>query len=182
MRRFPVAVAIVVLMALGACGDKDDESSSDSSSSSGASTDESKAFEPCTAVTDDEVAQIMGHAVTKKEDPGGGCTWGNEDDPRLASLSLSVTPADQGGGIESSKVGTRSVLNGEAADTPGLGDAAYLVVGTGKEFAKEQVQAQGVIESGGQLVTVGITQLGGAAESEVQSQAGAAMALVASKF
>ncbi|MCW2831037.1 MAG: hypothetical protein JWP31_1729 [Aeromicrobium sp.] len=74
------------------------------------------------------------------------------------------------------------MLNGEPEDVPGVGDAAFLVVGTGKEFAKESVQAQGLVESGGQLFTVGITQLGEAPEAEVKTQATAGMKLVGSKL
>lgn len=192
MRRITAAAAIVLLTTLGACGGSDDTapSSSDGASSSetsdetaGQEEDAGPAFDPCTGITPAEVEQVLGYAVIKEEVPGGGCSWGNEEDPRLASFSVTAgTDADLGGGIESAKAGTQAVLFGDAQDLPGLGDAAFLVVGKGKAFAKDSFQAQGVIESGGLVYTVGITQLGGATEAEVQTQASSGMELVASKL
>ncbi|MDX6278489.1 MAG: hypothetical protein QOJ72_2617 [Nocardioidaceae bacterium] len=187
MRRHIAVSAVLMVCALGACGDKDSSGSSEptgakTTGSSDSGGKDTAAFDPCTKISEAEIKTILGYDVVKKETPGGGCSWGNEADPRLASLSVTEgTPADQGGGIESAKVGTQSVLNGDPQDLPGLGDAAFLIVGKGKAFAKDSFQAQGVIEANGQLITVGITQLGGASEAEVQKQAAAGMNLVGSK-
>jgi uncharacterized protein DUF3558 len=187
MRRGIAVSAVLMVCVLGACGDKDPSSSSapagtKTTGSSDSGNKDAAAFDPCTKISDEEIKTILGYDVVKEETPGGGCSWGNEANPRLASLSVTEgTPAEQGGGIESAKAGTQSVLNGDPQDLPGLGDAAFLIVGKGKAFAKDSFQAQGVIEANGQLITVGITQLGGADEAEVQKQATAGMTLVGSK-
>ncbi|GAA3519048.1 hypothetical protein GCM10022234_13220 [Aeromicrobium panaciterrae] len=185
MRRTLAATSVLLMCALGACSSGSGGSDEPAADKPDTSSESSAAFDPCTVITPAEAEAVLGHPVTVEETPGGGCTWGNEDDPRLASLSVGEgTPADGTGGIEGSKTGTTSVLDGEAQDLPGLGDGAYLVLGPLKGGGGESIQAQGAILSGDQLVVVGITQLGGAAVTEdaVRAQAEAGMKLVASKL
>ena len=68
------------------------------------------------------------------------------------------------------------MLDGEANDITDLGDGAFVVLGPLKGGGGESIQAQGAILVGDQLITVGITQLGGAAVTEdaVAAQAEAA--------
>ncbi|MEJ7635393.1 DUF3558 family protein [Aeromicrobium sp.] len=187
MRRSIVTLIVGLVCTLGACGGGGDESDSGSTSDSSSSSskddaDSGESFDPCSVITAAEAEKVLGYPVIQEEDPAGGCSWRNEDDPRKATFSVTKgMPADQGGGIESAKAGTQSVLEGEPQEVPGVGDTSFLVVGKGKSFAKEAFQAQGVIEAGGQLITVGITQLGEASEDEVTEQATAGMKLVGSK-
>lgn len=184
MRKTLASGVVLLMCALGACssGGSDPGSGSEPASDGG---DKSAAFDPCKVITPAEAEAVLGYPVVVEETPGGGCSWGNEEDPRLASLSVGEgTPADGTGGLEGSKSGTTSVLDGEAEDVSGLGDGAYLVLGPLKGGGGESIQAQGAILAGDQLIVVGITQLGGAAitEDAVKAQIDAGMKLVASKL
>lgn len=185
MRKSLASGAVLLVLALSACssgsGGSDDAPSGDKSD---AGKDSAATFDPCKAITTAEAEAVLGYPVVVSETPGGGCSWGNEEDPRLASLSVGAGMEDAGGGIEASKAGTTAVLDGEAQDVPGLGDGAYLVLGPLKGGGGESIQAQGAILDGNQLIVVGITQLGGAAVTEdaVAAQAEAGMKLVGSKL
>jgi hypothetical protein len=186
MRKSLVTGVVLLMCALGACssgsGGSDDAPSSDKPDSS---KDTAAAFDPCKVITPAEAEAVLGYPVTVEETPGGGCSWGSEDDPRLASLSVSVQgDADVNGGIEAAKSGTTAVLDGEAHDITDLGDGAFVVLGPLKGGGGESIQAQGAILDGDQIITVGITQLGGAAVTEdaVAAQAEAGMKLVGSKL
>ena len=186
MRRGIAVCAVLIVGALGACGGG---SGGSDGSASGTEPDTSKesaaAFDPCKVITPAEAEAVLGYPVVVEETPGGGCSWGSEDDPRLASLSVGEgTPADGTGGLEGSKTGTTSVLDGEAHDITDLADGAYVVLGPLKGGGGESIQAQGAILDGDQIIVVGITQLGGAAVTEdaVAAQAEAGMKLVGSKL
>ena len=182
MRKSLAAGAVLLMCALSACGGgsggSDAATSADKPSSG---KDTAASFDPCKDISAAEAEAVLGFPVTVKEVPGGGCSWGSEENPRLASLSVGEAQ-ESGGGIESSKVGTQSQLEGEPQDVAGVGDAAYVVVGKGKQFATTQFQAQGAIETNGKLILVGITQLGDSPEDEVRAQAEAGLKLVGSKL
>ncbi|MDR7085681.1 hypothetical protein J2X11_000520 [Aeromicrobium panaciterrae] len=186
MRKTLAAGAVLLMCALSACGGSDgggsDASTGDKPDTSGETT---AVFDACKSITPAEAEAVLGYPVTVEETPGGGCSWGSEEDPRLASLSVSAAgEADVNGGLEAAKAGTTAVLDGEAEDVPGLGDGAFLVIGPLKGGGGESIQAQGSILSGTQLITVGITQLGGAAVTAdaVKAQADAGLKLVGSKL
>lgn len=181
MRKTLAAGAVLLMCVLSACSSGSGGSDDSAGDKPDTSKDSSASFDPCKDITAAEAEAVLGFPVTVKEVPGGGCSWGSEENPRLASLSVGEA-LESGGGIESSKVGTQSQLEGEPQDVSGVGDAAYLVVGKGKLFAETQFQAQGAIETDGKLILVGITQLGDSPEAEVQSQAEAGMKLVGSKL
>lgn len=185
MRKALAASAVLLMCVLSACsgsGGSDEAPNGDKPDTNGESA---AAFDPCKAVTPAEVEAVLGYPVVVSETPGGGCSWGNEEDPRLASLSVSASgEADVNGGLEAAKSGTTAVLDGEAEDVSGLGDGAFLVIGPLKGGGGESIQAQGSILTGTQLITIGITQLGGAAVTAdaVKAQAQAGMKLVGSKL
>ncbi len=185
MRKTLAASAVLLMCVLGACssgsGGSDEAPAGDKPDTSGESA---AVFDSCKAITTAEAEAVLGYPVVAKE-TGYGCSWGNEEDPRLASLSVTAQGgADVNGGLEAAKAGTTAVLDGEPEDISGLGDGAFLVLGPLKGGGGESIQAQGSILSGTQLITVGITQLGGAAVTEdaVKAQADAAMKLVGSKL
>lgn len=184
MRRTLAATSVLLMCALSACssGSGSDGPAADKPDTSSKSA---AAFDPCKEITVAEAEAVLGYPVTVEETPGGGCSWGSEDDPRLASLSVSVQgDADVNGGIEAAKAGTTAVLDGAAHDITDLGDGAFVVLGPMKGGGGESIQAQGGILSGDQIIVVGITQLGGAAVTEdaVAAQAEAGMKLVGSKL
>ncbi|MCW2831038.1 MAG: hypothetical protein JWP31_1730 [Aeromicrobium sp.] len=99
MRRATPVIAIVLLSVLGACGGSDGSTSDDGGSSGGTTSDTKSShdtgtkpaatdFDPCTDITTAEVAEILGYDVVQTELPAGGCSWGNEEDPRRASFSV----------------------------------------------------------------------------------------------
>lgn len=186
MRKSLAAGAVLMMCALSACSSGDGGSDAASPAGEPGSSNESAAsFDPCKAITPAEAEEVLGYPVVVSETPGGGCSWGSEDDPRLASLAVGEgTPADGTGGLEGSKTGTTAVIDGDAEDVSGLGDGAFLVLGPLKGGGGESIQAQGTILDGDQLIVVGITQLGGAAVTEdaVRAQAEAGMQLVGSKL
>lgn len=186
MRKALAASAVLLMCVLSACssgsGGSDEAPAGDKPDSS---SESAAAFDSCKAITAAEAEAVLGYPVVVEETPGGGCSWGSEEDPRLASLSVTASgEADVNGGLEAAKSGTTAVLDGEAEDVAGLGDGAFLVIGPLKGGGGESIQAQGSILSGTQLITVGITQLGGAAVTAdaVKAQADAAMKLVGSKL
>ena len=185
MRRTLAATSVLLICVLGACsgsGGSDDTASGDKADSS---KDSAASFDACKAITPAEAEAVLGYPVVVTETPGGGCSWGSEENPRLASLSVGAgTPAEGTGGIDGAKAGTTAVLDGDAQDVAGVGDGAFLVLGPLKGGGGESIQAQGAILDGDQLIVVGITQLGGAAVTEdaVKTQAEAGLKLVGSKL
>lgn len=186
MRKALAASAVMLMCVLSACGGSDGGGSdAPAGDKPDSSKDSASSFDPCKDITVEEAEAALGYPVVVSETPGGGCSWGSEEDPRLASLSVSVQgDADVNGGLEGSKAGTTAVLDGEANDITDLGDGAYVVLGPLRGGGGESIQAQGAILVGDQLITVGITQLGGAAVTEdaVAAQAEAGMKLVGSKL
>jgi hypothetical protein len=91
-------------------------------------------------------------------------------------------PWARGGGIESSEVGSKAMIDGAAQALPGVGDAAYVVVGKGKVMAKTQQQAQGAVQRKGQFVGVTIAQLSDASAEKVSQAAIDTLKLVAGKI
>ena len=185
MRKALAASAVLLMCVLSACssgsGGSDEAPAGDKPDSS---KDSASSFDPCKDITAAEAEAALGYPVVVTE-VAYGCSWGNEENPRLASLSVTIQgDADVNGGLEGSKSGTTAVLDGEANDITDLGDGAYVVLGPLKGGGGESIQAQGAILVGDQLITVGITQLGGAAVTEdaVAAQAEAGMKLVGSKL
>ncbi|MEO6606357.1 MAG: DUF3558 family protein [Aeromicrobium sp.] len=186
MRKSLATGAVLLMCALGACssgsGGSDDAPSGDKPDSS---KDSAAVFDPCKEISLDEAKAVLGYDVVMTEGPGSGCTWGNEENPRLASFSVNTTgDADVNGGIEGAKSGTTALIDGEPTDITGLADGAFVVFGPLKGGGGESIQAQGAILDGDQLIFVGITQLGGAdvTQDEVAAQAEAGMKLVGSKL
>jgi hypothetical protein len=148
-----------------------------------AAPEASALFLPCKAITAAEIGAIVGYAVTSKEVPGGGCSFDPVDDPRGISVAIADGVAvGTGGGIESSEVGSKAMIDGAAQALPGVGDAAYVVVGKGKVMAKTQQQAQGAVQRKGQFVGVTIAQLSDASAEKVSQAAIDTLKLVAGKI
>lgn len=137
------------------------------------------AFNACTGLTLEEVGAVLGGPVTTRE--GGGCLY-NQEDPRAPSVSITNgVPAGKGGGIESSKAGAESVIDGTAEMLSGIGDAAYVVVGKGKIIPTESIQGAGAVVVKGQLIDVAFTQGQGLPADQVKKYITDILALIASK-
>ncbi len=123
MARRVLLVALMLVVATGC----DDDSGGGSSSGDGGGTDD-----PCSLLTDDEVAEIMGvEPFTPGGTPGdeeGVCNW--ESDPtdreNYLYVTLQVEPlADATEGYPDLRTAIDESTNVEIIDVDGLGDEAY---------------------------------------------------------
>ncbi len=175
MRRFAtaVAVAVVLLTTLGACGGSDSSSGGSDSGVTAPGSDEAvEVLDPCTLLKVEQVGPVLGGAATIKEAPGGGCSFGLED-PRDASVSFFAIPGASGGGYESTKAGL--VNDGTIVDVSGVGDGAWLAVG---RAGGESFQGQGVVAVGDTIVNIALSPASGAEESRVKDQMQSLISLV----
>ncbi|MEV6521051.1 hypothetical protein AB0M43_03800 [Longispora sp. NPDC051575] len=156
-----LAAGLLALPALTGCeGDPAGDPTVNASAKTGpdATAPAAAAFDPCKVLTVADVGAILGGTVTMKETPGGGCQF-DQDDPRAPSFGITkAMPADQGGGIASSKLGAEGTIDGKAETLSGVGEAAYVVVGKGMAIPTESVQAAGGVQVKGQLVDVVLAQ------------------------
>jgi len=107
------AAIAVLLLALTACGDD----SADDSRADAADASRTAAIEPCTLLSDAELAEVLGTApVAEESEPAGpftGCSWGTGD------IIVSIAPSDS------------VILAPGEEDCPsaGLGDESYRCEG-----------------------------------------------------
>lgn len=131
------AVTVVLAMILVACGGSTTNTTEAASATSevqattsalpGDDSGSTGAIDVCTLLTDTQIEEVTGLAVSSKE-PGGGqgfatgaCTWMLADDAADAGLdSLSVSVESPGGRSRF------DVLAGEMPHVPDIGDDAYL--------------------------------------------------------
>ena len=180
MRRSLAVLAVLAMSLLGACGGSDDPAPSsgattaaadDSSDDSGGSTE---ALDACTVLSVDEVGTILGGTVTAEEVPGGGCSF-DQEDPRAPSTSISGV-VGAGGGFDASKGG--NVTSGEVEDVAGVGDGAWVAIGT---TGGDNQQGQGVAAVGDQLINVAVIQGNGLDAAAVRTMTVDLLTLAASK-
>lgn len=162
-RALALVAALVLAFTLTACGDEETPSTPGASEPAGGSTDDGgdvEVLKPCDAITADEVGAIIGASVTAELEPFDDCGY-DQEDPRALSVMIGAEDlAKLGGGYETYKAGSGMTLDApEITDLSGVGDQAYVAVGT---FAGgENLQLSGAAEVGGQLITVNLTQAQG---------------------
>ena len=183
-----IPAALIVLLTLTACSGSEtapktpDSGNTDSGNTAGASEEPANLFKACTAITTDEVGAIMGHKVSSKATPGSGCQFDPVDDPTATSVGIvDGIGADVGGGIESAKAGSQSVIEGEPQDITGVGDSAYVLVGKSNQIGGDNLQAQAAVEIKGQYIVVTMTDFGDATAETMTKEATELIKLVASK-
>ncbi|MGY0235866.1 hypothetical protein [Longispora urticae] len=178
-----LAAGLLALPALAGCeGDPAGDPTVSASAKTGPdSAAPAAAFDPCKVLTVADVGAILGGPVTMKETPGGGCQF-DQEDPRAPSFGITkAMPADQGGGIASSKLGAEGTIDGKAETLSGVGEAAYVVVGRGKAIPSESVQAAGGVQVKGQLVDVTLIQGNKLSAAAVTKMIKDVLALIAAK-
>ncbi len=172
MRRFTVLVVVTAICLLASCGsEKDDSPAASGTSASAKASADAEATDPCETLSLSAVGEILGGPVTLKEVPGGGCGF-NSDDPREPSLGVFAVDG-AGGGYEASKAG--NVVDGDVEDVPGVGDGAWVAVGTS---GGDSIHGQGVAAFGDQLVNITLLQSTGLDESSVREMMLDLLALV----
>lgn len=174
-RALITGLTLVAALAAG-CGDDGtdakgdggaDPTTSSSEPGSGSDSGEPAALPRfCDLLTADQLTEAVGAPVTLETDPFGGCAFAQED-PRALSGTLGATELGEGaGGYETYQSGTRSAMDDPSRhDVPGLGDGAYVDIGT--IAGGENLQVAGGVLSGTVIYTVNLAQGAGLGEDEL---------------
>lgn len=158
--------------------------SDDATADDAADTDSSSNGEfvdVCTVLTVEEVGAIVGGTVTVEADPGGGCSF-DQEDPRAPTLSFASTDVgsdDTDGTFNESRVGAFSVLTDPTKEEPGIGDYSAVASGT---IGGESQQGAGLTQVGPTLVQVTLIQGNGLDGAAVRTMTVAGLTLAASKL
>lgn len=170
MRRTGTIGALVLLAALATGCSEDDTSaggggSAEETSAAGAANADAGPPVFCDLVTVDDLTAAVGAAVTTSTGPFDACEF-DQDDPRALSGSLGAVDTQDNGGYEAYQSGTRSSLDTPARhDVAGIGDAAYVDIGS---FAGgDNLQVAGGVLVGEQIYTLNLTQGVGLSEDEL---------------
>lgn len=179
MRRGIAVCAVLMVCVLGACGDKDPSTGSGSGSGGTKTTapakDASTPFDACKKLTPEEVSAILGGAATTEPVPGGGCTWKQDADVHAPTAGI-VGMIGAGGGFDASKGG--NVTDGKVEDLSGIGDGAWVAVGT---YADGPLQGQGAVAVGDQLINISIIQGNGLSAAVIREMEVKLLTLCASR-
>lgn len=177
MRRALITGLTLVAALAAGCGD-DGESDTKSDGGTGPTTSssdpgsDSDSGEPealpkfCDLVTADQVTEAVGAPVILETDPFGGCAFSQED-PRALSGTLGATELGEGaGGYETYQSGSKGAMDDPTRhDFSGLGDAAYVDIGT--IAGGENLQVAGGVLSGTVIATLNLAQGTGMGEDEL---------------
>jgi hypothetical protein len=165
-------LALVAVLAAG-CNDSEDGAAADVPAPTGAATaaDTGTGTEAaalpvfCDLVTADQVTAAVGATVTTSTGPFDACEF-DQEDPRALSGSLGATDVQANGGYETYRSGTKGVMDTPVRrDLDGLGDAAYVDVGT--VAGGENLQVAGGVLVGHVIYTLNLAQGVGLSEDEL---------------
>lgn len=194
------ALAVLVILTASACGSSDAGAGDSARGASGSSPDTEQPsgsaggsdpgsegadpgsdgfVEVCAKLTPEEVGAILGGAVNAEEVPGGGCSFG-QDDPRAPSVSFNSSQLIPGnGGFDGAKTGATSMISGTPEDLPGVGDKAFLVVGTMTGGSSQQ--GSGLVQAGETLVQITLLQSNDLGADDVKAMTTKLLHLAADK-
>lgn len=200
------AVSVLALGVLTGCGG-DDDSGSDGSGDTGQSSadgtdaetdpeadpdaegedDGGEESEPgssapedvCAVLTTEQVGEALGtDGLTVQEVPGGGCNFVVEADPREPSVLVSQLPVDvSAGGFDGLRIGIEAAIGGTAEAVDGVGDDAFLVLGTTP--GGSSAAAGGVVLLGDSAIQITLLQSIDLREDDVRERATAVLERVA---
>lgn len=135
----------------------------------------------CTLVTDAEIGAVLGSPVTRRDQPGGGCSF-DQEDLSAASVALNTsafTPSN--GGYDAALSGVSMVISGkDGAAVDGIGDEAFVKTGT--TMGGENQQGGGVVHLGSIIVQVTVLQGRGLSADAVRALVVDTLRLAASKL
>lgn len=142
--------------------------------------DDTAVLDICMLLTEAEVGEVVGGAVTKQDQPGGGCAF-DQEDPRATSLAFAATPYDEGtGGFDGAVSGVTALIDGtDDQEVPGVGTRALVAVGT--MMGGDAQKAAGLVHVADSLVQVTLLQGGTLSADAVRTIAIDALELVAGK-
>ncbi|WGX96475.1 hypothetical protein [Nocardioides sp. L-11A] len=119
----------------------------------------------CDLVSADQLTAAVGAAVTTSTGPFDGCEF-DQEDPRALSGSLGAVDVAAGGGYEAYQSGSQGAMDEPVRhDIDGLGDAAYVDIGTVAGGANLQVG--GGVLVGDVVYTLNLAQGTGMSEDEL---------------
>lgn len=157
----------------------DDSATEDAADDSSTGTGD-EAVDVCTELTPEEVGAIVGGTVTVESDPGGGCSF-DQEDPRAPSVSFATTDVgndDTDGTFNESRVGAFGTLTDPTSENPPIGDYAAVASGT---LGGDNQQGVGLAQEGSTLVQVTLVQGNGLDGAAVRTMTAAALTLAVSK-
>jgi hypothetical protein len=185
MRPLLAALSLAAALGLTACSD-DGEPSGSPSPTESESVEESPTETPvselppaadaCEVLDPAAVGQVLGVEVERVV-AEGGCRFASPDNPETASLGISQSELAAIGGIDGAKAGIGTVVEGEVEDLPGVGDAAFVVVGP--TFGGATPTGGGAVALGSSLVQITVIPGPGATEDDVRTTTVGALTLIA---
>jgi hypothetical protein len=185
MRTLPAALFLVLALGLTACSDDNPSGSSSSPSDAGsvaptetAASDKQPAADVCKVLGADEVGEVLGASV-ERVIAEKGCRFASPDDPDVASLGISQDELTALGGIDGSKAGIGSVVDGDVEDVPDVGDAAFVVIGP--TFGGSTLTGGGAVALGSSLVQITVIPGPDATEDDVRTATVDVLTVIAEK-
>ncbi len=93
---------------------------------------DSEALDVCAELTPEEVGTAIGvDGLTVQQVPGGGCNFFDSEDPVQPSVVFNqVAVDDANGGFDALMGGVTATIQGDTTELDGVGDRAFVVVGT----------------------------------------------------
>lgn len=184
MRTLPAVLFLALALGATACADDAPSDSSVPSESvpSGPTETAASAKPParnvCKVLGAEDVGKILGASVERLI-AEQGCRFASPDDPEVASLGISQDELAALGGIDGSKAGIGSVIEGEVVDVPRVGDAAFVIIGS--TFGGSTLTGGGAVALGSSLVQITVIPEPGSTAADVKATTVAVLSLIAKK-
>ncbi len=121
----------------------------------------------CSDLEAEDVGDVLGGTVTGTGLPPGGCEFAQRAAAAPAATFVETSFAATAGGMDGAKNNATASVEGEPADLPGVGSAAFVVTGT--QFGGDDVQGAGAVRVGDRLVQVTLAQAVGLSRSAVRT-------------
>jgi hypothetical protein len=188
-RTFAGVMLALSLVAVAGCGSSGSSASDTTAASSGATTTaptaepggkpDGKSVDVCKKITADEVSAIVGGAVTSEAIPGGGCRF-PQDDVRAPTAAFDSSSSSVASGTyDSAKYGVTATIKGDVKDVDGVGDKAFVVIGTSP--GGTMPQGGGLVQVGPTLVQVTLIEGSDMSKGDVETMTTKLLELAAAK-
>ncbi|HNA99864.1 MAG TPA: hypothetical protein PLO27_03635 [Marmoricola sp.] len=171
--RLMAAGALMLGVLIAGCGSgtegpKDNPAGSSQSVDQGATDNSTSAQDTpkfCDLLTAEQIGTAIGGTVTLNTGPFDACEF-KQDDPRALSGSLGSSSLQENGGYEAYQAGSRAAMDDPTrTDLPGLGDAAYVDIGT--VAGGSNLQVAGGVKVGDIIHTINLAQGNGMSAAQL---------------